>query len=116
MLMNGHPEYPDYSALLKSIHDVGSYGGGEGGRYTVDEHISSIQDRRPSKSNGAKVNGQKNQDKVKANKDRSPSSVFKLNNQINPQDVEKGSASVIVQVRVGKRSPFTIFDLVHYYW
>ena len=26
MLMNVTPEYPDYSALLKSIHDVGSYG------------------------------------------------------------------------------------------
>ena len=73
----------------------------------MDEQISSIQDRRPSKSKEkyewAKVNGQKNQDKVKVNKDGSPSSMFKLNNRVNAQDVEKGSASVIVQVRVGKR-------------
>ena len=99
MPMNCLPDYPGDSTLLKPIHGVGSYGGGGGGCYKLHEdlikQISSIQDRRLSKSEVEQ--GQKGQDKV--NKNGSPLSVFKFNHQAkNPQDVEKGS-SVILQVQ-----------------
>ena len=98
MPMNCHPEYPEDPALLKSIHDVGSYGGGGEGCYSLDgqivKQISSIQKRRPSKSKDreAKAEGRKGQEKPK---ERSLSSSI-FHHQMNSPDIEKGP--MVVQV------------------
>ena len=94
--MNCHSEYPDDSTHLKPIEDVGSYGGcgGGGGCYTVSKDISALRDRRHSKSKEKGILAEKLNDlrrQGKASKVSSPSPMLQFNQDMNLQDIEKGS-------------------------